>query len=112
MTLRKGFTICQYYNMRGGDQKISKKRTNISPLGFCEWNRMPFGLSNSLDTYQRLTEDCLRELNLNICFIFLDDIITFSRTYKKHLDNFQQIFDKLRTGWLKLSPKKCTFFQV
>lgn len=25
-TLGKGFKNCHYYNMRGGDQKISKKR--------------------------------------------------------------------------------------
>jgi hypothetical protein len=53
-----------------------KERTafTVGPLGFYEYNRMPFGLSNSPATYQRLMEDCLGELHLNICFIFLDDI--------------------------------------
>ena len=90
-----------------------KERTafTVGPLGFYEYNRMPFGLSNSPATYQRLMEDCLGELNLNICFIFLDDIIIFSRTFSDHLDRLQQVFDKLRATGLKLSPKKCNFFQ-
>lgn len=94
-------------------EESHKERTafTVGPLGFFEYNRMPFGLSNSPATYQRLMEDCLGELNLNICFIFLDDIIIFSRTYEEHLDRLQQVFDKLRTAGLKLSPKKCNFFQ-
>ena len=90
-----------------------KERTafTVGPLGFYEYNRMPFGLSNSPATYQRLMEDCLGELHLNICFIFLDDIIIFSRTFDEHLERLQQVFDKLRTAGLKLSPKKCSFFQ-
>ena len=31
-------------------------------LGFYEYNRLPFGLSNSPATYQRLMEECLDEL--------------------------------------------------
>lgn len=72
---------------------------------------MPFGLSNGPATYQRLVEDCLGELNLNICFIFLDDIIIFSRTFTEHLDRLKQVFNKLREAGLKLSPKKCNFLQ-
>lgn len=62
-------------------------------------------------TVHLLTEDCLGELNLNICFIFLYDIIIFSETFTKNLDRLQQVFNKLREAGLKLSPKKCNFFQ-
>lgn len=55
-------------------------------------------------------EDCLGELNLNICFIFLDDII-FLRAFAEHFDRLQQVFNKLREAGLKLSSKKCNFFQ-
>lgn len=62
-------------------------------------------------TVHLLTEDCLGELNLNICFIFLYDIIIFSETFTKNLDRLQQVFNKLREAGLKLPPKKCNFFQ-
>lgn len=60
-----------------------KQRTafTVGPLGFFEYNRMPFGLAYAPATYQRLTENCLGDLNLNICFIYLDDLIVFSKTF-------------------------------
>ena len=89
-----------------------KERTafTVGPLGFYEFNRLPFGLSNSPATYQRLMENCLGDLHLNICFIFLDDLIIFSKTYEEHLDRLQLVFEKLRESGLKLSPKKCNLF--
>ena len=35
----------------------------MGPLGFYEYNRLAFGLSNSPATYQRLMEECLQDLN-------------------------------------------------
>ena len=88
-----------------------KERTafTVGPMGFYEYNRMPFGLSNSPATYQRLMEECLGDLHLSICFIFLDDLIIFSRTYEEHMERLQLVFDRLRATGLKLSPKKCNF---
>ena len=85
-----------------------KERTafTVGPMGFYEYNRMPFGLSNSPATYQRLMEECLGDLHLNICFIFLDDLIIFSRTYEEHMERLQLVFDRLRATGLKLSPKE------
>lgn len=76
----------------------------VGPLGFYEFNRLPFGLSNSPATYQRLMESCLGDLHLNICFIFLDDLIIFSKSYDEHMHRLQLVFDKLRESGLKLSP--------
>ena len=88
-------------------EKSHKERNafTVGPLGLYEYNRMPFGLSNSPATYQILMEDCVGELNLNICFIFLGDIIIFCRTLSEHLDRLQQVFDKLRATGL-ISFKK------
>lgn len=89
-----------------------KERTafTVGPLGFYEFNRLPFGLSNSPATYQRLMESCLGDLHLNICFIFLDDLIIFTKSYDEHMNRLHLVFGKLRESGLKLSPKKCNFF--
>lgn len=55
-------------------------------------------------------ESCLGDLHLNICFIFLDDLIIFSKSYDEHMHRLQLVFDKLRESGLKLSPKKCNLF--
>ena len=105
-------------DMKAGYHQISvleehKQRTafTVGPLGFYEYNRMPFGLVNAPATYQRLMEDCFDGLNLNICFIYLDDLIIFSKSYDEHVDRLRQVFDRIRTEGLKLSPSKCHFFK-
>ena len=49
----------------------------IGLLGFYEYNRMPFRLTNAPVTFQWLMETCLGDLNLNWCIIYLCDIVIF-----------------------------------
>ena len=42
---------------------------------------MPFGLSNAPATFQRLMENCLGDMNMQSCLIYLDDIVVSSRTF-------------------------------
>ena len=55
----------------------------VGPLGFYECEQMPFGLTNAPATFQRLMENCLGDLNLNWCIIYLDDVIIFSKTLRE-----------------------------
>ena len=105
-------------DMKSGFHQIDileshKERTafTVGPLGFWEFNRLPFGLSNSPASYQRLMEDCLGDLHLTICFIFLDDLIIFSKTFEEHMERLAKVLQRLRECNLKLSPKKCFLFQ-
>ena len=51
-----------------------------------EYVRMPFGLSNSPATFQRLTEVILGNLNDGSLLLYLDDILVFSSTFEEHLE--------------------------
>ena len=84
----------------------------VGPLGFYECERMPFGLTNAPATFQHLMENCLGELHLNWCIIYLDDIIVFSNSPEDHLHRLRGVFDKLEKAGLKLKPKKCKFFKT
>ena len=66
--------------------ELSKQYTafTVGNLGFSECDCMPFGLCNALATFQRLMQNCLRELNLTYCLIYLDDIIIFSQMAEEH----------------------------
>jgi hypothetical protein len=83
-----------YHQIEIAEDHEERTSFTVGPLGFYEYNRMPFGLSNSPATYQRLMEDCLGELHFNICFIFFDGIIIFSQVFDEHLERLQQVFDK------------------
>ena len=84
----------------------------VGPLGFYECERMPFGLTNAPATFQRLMQNCLGDLHLNWCIIYLDDIIVFSNDPEDHLHRLRGVFDKLEKAGLKLKPKKCEFFKT
>ena len=67
--------------------EVSKQYTTftVGNLGFFEWDRMPFGLCNAPATFQWLMQNCMGELNLIYCLIYLDDLIVFSQMAEEHL---------------------------
>ena len=84
----------------------------VGPLGFYECIHMPFGLTNTPATFQRLMESYLGELHLQYCIIYLDDIIIFSKTPEEHLCHLRLVFKKISEAGLKLKPSKCEFFKT
>ena len=95
------------------DEK-SKQYTafTLGSMGLYECESMPFGLCNAPPTFQRLMLNCLGELNLTYCLIYLDDVIIFSRTEEEHLERMRVVFDRFREHGLKLKPSKCEVFQT
>ena len=57
----------------------------LGSMGLYECESMPFGLCNAPPTFQRLMQNCLGELNLTYCLIYLDDVIVFSEMPEEHL---------------------------
>ena len=56
-------------------------------------------------------EDCLGDLNMNWCIVYLDDVIVYSKTPDEHLERLEAVFQKLSHAGLKLKPSKCSFFK-
>ena len=67
----------------------------LGSMGLYECESMPFRLCNALPTFQRLMQNCLGELNLTYCLIYLDDVIVFSETPEEHLQRMRVVFDCL-----------------
>jgi hypothetical protein len=89
-----------------------KQKTSVSvPCGKYEFNRLPYGLSNSPSSFQRLMYVVLKNLVGTECWVFIDDVIIFSKSAEEHaqrLENVSQRFDKAN---LQLRPEKCVFAQ-
>ena len=54
-------------------------------------------------------ECILRGLTYETCFIYLDDVIIFSRTFEEHLLRLEEVFQRFRKVNIKLKPSKCHF---
>ena len=92
--------------------KESKPLTvfTVGLLGFYKCERMPFRLTNTPITLQRLMETCLGDLNLHWCIIYLDDIVIFSKDPAGHLERLEAVLQNLEEAGLKLKPSKCELF--
>jgi hypothetical protein len=62
-----------YWNMHLEEDDKAKTAFSCGNLGFFEWNRLGFGLTNAPSSFQRLMERCMGDLHLKECLIFLDD---------------------------------------
>ena len=83
----------------------------LGSMGLYECESMPFGLCNAPPTFQRLMQNCLGELSLTYCLIYLDDVIVFSDMPDEHLRRMRVVFDHLHKHGLKLKPSKCEVFK-
>ena len=84
----------------------------LGSMGLYKCESMPFGLCNAPPSFQRLMQNCLGELNLTYCLIYLDDVIIFSQTEEEHLERMCVVFDHLCEHGLKLKPSKCDVFKT
>ena len=113
----EGSCIFSSFDLKSGFWQVemdeeSKQYTafTVGSLGFFECECMPVGLGNVPATFQQLMQNCLGELNLTYCLIYLDNVITFSKDEDHHLNHMRVIFDRFWAEHLKLKPSKCNLF--
>ena len=113
----EGSHIFSRFDFKSGFWQVEMDETSkqyttftVGSLGFFECECMPFRLCNAPMTFQQLMQNCLGELNLTYCLIYLDDVITFSDDEDDHLHCIRVIFDRFRVEHLKLKPSKCSLF--
>lgn len=83
------------------------KTAVITPFGLFEFLRMPFGLKNAAQTFQRLMDVVVRELPF--VFVYLDDMLVASESHEQHVRHLEILFTRLQQHGLAIHPKKCQF---
>jgi hypothetical protein len=72
-----------------------KELTGFSvPSGHYEFNRLPFGLSNSPANFQRLMDTVLKNLIGIECYCLVDDIVIFSNSAKEHAQRLEHVLQR------------------
>lgn len=93
------------------DPKDKEKTAFVTTHGFYQFKVMPFGLCNAAATFERLMENVLAGLNFEICLLYIDDIIVYSKDFHSHVNHLDVVLQRLQEAGLKVSPKKCDFFK-
>ena len=80
-----------------------------TPLGHFEYLVMPFGLTNAPAVFQNLINDVLRDMLNCFVFVYLDDILIFSRNLQEHVQQVNLVLRRLLENRLYVKAEKCNF---
>ena len=80
-----------------------------TPTGHYEYLVMPFGLTNVLAVFQALVNDLLRDMLNKFVFVYLDDILIFSRNLVEHVTHVHSVLRPLLDNSLFVKTEKCEF---
>ena len=83
-------------------------KTAIStPFGLFEFLRMPFGLRNAAQTFQRFIDEVLR--GLDFVYAYIDDLLIASDSEDEHIRHLELLFQRLSSYGIVINPSKCIF---
>ena len=91
-----------YWQIPMSDEDMDKTAF-VSHLGTFRYRRMPFGLKNAPATFQRALDIILSGVRWQVCLIYLDDVIVFSKDYASHLRHLDEVLTLLREAATELN---------
>lgn len=98
--------------MRVSLAERDREKTSFSVKGgkyeFC---RLPFGLKNASSILQRDIDDVLREHIGKICYVYVDDVIVFSKNEAEHVRDIDKVLKCFYDANKRVSKEKSNFFK-
>ncbi len=74
-----------------------------------EYNVLLFELTNELSSFQNFINDTLHDFLNVFCITYMNDILIYSNSKKKHTQHVHQILKRLRVVKLQIDIEKCEF---
>ncbi|BHF84524.1 hypothetical protein SprV_0902767500 [Sparganum proliferum] len=81
------------------------KTAVTTPFGLFEFIRMPFGLRNAAQTFQRFIDRVLR--GLPFVYAYIDDLLVANRNAEEHKEHLALVVDRLDQFGVVINPSKC-----
>lgn len=70
---------------------------------------MPFGLTNAPTVFQALVNDVLQDFLDRFVFVYLDDILVYSKNIREHVPQVRAVLQRLLENQLYVKADKCEF---
>ncbi len=83
--------------------------TFITALEAYKYKMLSFKLTNESIFFQQYMNDVLCNFLNDFCQVYLDDILIYSKTRKKHRDHVKLVLRQLREAELQMNIQKCEF---
>ena len=83
------------------------KTAITTPFGLFEFLRMPFGLRNAAQTFQRFMNKVLQ--GLDFVFAYIDDLLIASSSVEEHLEHLRLVFQRLDEHGIVINVPKSLF---
>jgi len=103
--------LCWGYWQTEIDERDRDKTAFVTRKGQWRFKVLSFGLANAPSQFACIMELVMSGLTYDVCLVYLDDILIFSKTFDEHLERLATVFDRLDRYALKLKPSKCSLFQ-
>jgi hypothetical protein len=97
------------YNQIVVHENDRERTTFTTPWGTFIYDKIPFGLMNAGQTFQRAMDITFVGERDKFVVIYLDDLIIFSNSDAEHLVHLRKNFEKCRKFGLSLNPKNHSF---
>ncbi len=81
----------------------------ITALKAYKYKVLSFKLTNESIFFQQYMNDILWDFLNDFCQVYLDDILIYSKTRKKHRDHVKLVLKRLRKAELQMNIRKCKF---
>ena len=81
--------------------------TTATPLGLYRYKRLPMGLKDSAQVFQKCVSQTLA--GCKGCIVYIDDILIFGKTKTEHDGNLREVLHHLNAKDFRLNTDKCQF---